>query len=146
MPMKRSARPVAAASWVMEIDEVLLAMMVSGADHGLDFAQELQLQALVLGGGLDHDVGILQVGHLRRRPDACHRGGLLLGRHLLLLDQPVEAARNGGDALLHRRVVDVQHHRIDAHHRTCLRDAVAHGSGADDADGLDRHDCLLAFT
>jgi hypothetical protein len=57
MPMNLPARPVAAASWVIEIDEVLLAMMRVGADRGLDLLEDLELEAEVLGGRLDHEVG-----------------------------------------------------------------------------------------
>ena len=40
---------------------------------------------------------------------------------------------------LERGLVNVLHDGVDAGLRTGLRDAVAHGAGADDADGLDGH-------
>jgi hypothetical protein len=99
----------------------------------------LSLRSEVLGRRLDHDIHVAKISHARRRLDQGHRRRLLLGRHLFLLDQAVKAARNRRHALLHRRVVDVQHHRRDAHHRAGLRDAIAHGAGADDAYFFDRH-------
>jgi hypothetical protein len=45
-----------AASWVIEIDEVFVAISVSRPDDGLDLAQDAQLELEVLGGRLDHQV------------------------------------------------------------------------------------------
>src|SRR5690606_8961920 len=64
------------------------------------------------------------------------------------LDQAIERARDGLQALLRGRLVDVLHHRVDARDGAGLRDAVAHGAGADDADGLDCHalsSCCIGF-
>jgi len=138
MPMKRSARLVVAASWVIEIELVLVATMTSGASCASSWPRILIFSASVLGGGLDDELGGVQRGVVGRRGDAGEGGGFLLGGELVLLDQAVEAAGDGGQALVHGGVADVDHHDVDAGLRADLRDAVAHGAGADDADGLDR--------
>ncbi|MDH6591710.1 hypothetical protein M2165_001599 [Variovorax sp. TBS-050B] len=140
MPMKRSAREVAAASWVIEIEEGVRGDDHLGREHLVDLLQDLELERMVLGRGLDHELRALQVLVVRRALDQRERRGLLLGRELFLLDQPVEAARDRGEALVHRRLGDVDHHHLDARHGAGLRDAVAHRSGADDADSLDSHE------
>ena len=53
MPMKRSGAMVAAASLVIEIDEVLVAMSTSRRQRRAELLQDLELELLVLGRGLD---------------------------------------------------------------------------------------------
>ena len=55
--MKRPGLSSTAASCVMEIDEVLVAIRCLRLDDGLDLAQDAQLELQVLGGGLDDEVG-----------------------------------------------------------------------------------------
>ena len=66
-------------------------------------------------------------------------GGLVGLAHLLLGDQTVQALADGSQALVHRRLGDVDHDDVDARDGAGLRDAVAHGAGADDANGGDVH-------
>ena len=61
MPMKRSGRSVAAASRVIEIDEVLEAMIVSGLRNGTQVGEDLALDVLVLGRRLDHQVAVAEI-------------------------------------------------------------------------------------
>ena len=63
--MKRSGRSVAAASLVIEIDEVLVASSARGLQRGAEILQDLELEVLVLGGGLDHEIAGRELG-LRR--------------------------------------------------------------------------------
>jgi hypothetical protein len=58
---------------------------------------------------------------------------------LFLLDQAVQAAGHGGQALLHGGVGDVDHDDVDARNRAGLRNAIAHGARADDANRGDAH-------
>ena len=58
MPMKRSGRSVEDASRVIEIDEVLVAMMVSGLSDRAEVGENLALDLFLLGRGLDHDVAV----------------------------------------------------------------------------------------
>ena len=61
MPMKRSGRSVAAASRVIEIDEVLVASIASGFSDGQSCVKILRLTVLVLGRGLDHEIAVAEV-------------------------------------------------------------------------------------
>ena len=61
MPMKRSGRSVAAASRVIEIDEVLVASIASGLQHRVERVEDLALQRLVLGRGLDDEVAVAEI-------------------------------------------------------------------------------------
>ncbi|MDT4846273.1 hypothetical protein FQZ97_802890 [compost metagenome] len=115
-----------------------------GAHQLVHLLEDLELERVVLGGGLDDELRALQVVVVGRALDQRQRGGLLLGRELFLLDQAVEAARDGGDALVDGGLGHVDHHHVDARYRAGLGDAVAHGAGADDAHSLNRHEkCSL---
>ena len=74
MPMKRSGRSVAAASLVIEIDEVLVAMQRARLQRRAEILQDLELQLLVLGRRLDHEVASGQLRLVGRSDDAPQRG------------------------------------------------------------------------
>ena len=79
MPMKRSGRSVAAASRVIEIDEVFVATSASGrSDMGTERREDLSLGRLVLGRGLDHQVAGAELVEAAGRDDALarHPGGV----------------------------------------------------------------------
>ena len=61
MPMKRSGRSVIAASRVIEIDEVLLAMIASGRRLRQQAGEDLALELLVLGRRLDHQLAVAEL-------------------------------------------------------------------------------------
>lgn len=62
---------------------------------------------------------------------------------LVLRDEPLEAAGQRGDAFGERGVGDVDHDDLESGDGRDLRDAVAHRSRADDADGLNAHAVFL---
>jgi hypothetical protein len=59
----------------MEIDEVLVAMITSGPE-AVELLEDLELELVVLGGGLDHQLGRLQVVVAGRGLDAGQRASL----------------------------------------------------------------------
>ncbi len=87
MPMKRSGRSVAAASRVIEIDEVLEATIADGFRCGTSCLKISRLTCLALGGGLDDDVAFAEPCHSRWRSSMRASAACLV----LLLDL---AARN----------------------------------------------------
>jgi hypothetical protein len=73
------------------------------------------------------------------------RGVLVRSRDLVLLEEAIEAGADGREPARHRLVGDVDHHDVESSDGARLRDAVAHGSGADDADFREcAHGCDLA--
>ncbi len=73
MPMKRSGRSVAAASRVIEIDEVLEARIASGFSDRADLGENLALELFFLGRRLDHQVASGHRVVFFRRLDAAER-------------------------------------------------------------------------
>ena len=145
MPMNFPGRDVAAASRVMEIDDVFVARITPGRASASTCSQDLDLELLVLGGGLDDEVAALQ-RVVARRALRCASA-----RHPCPPPRscPSSAADRGSPAIgrepaRHRGVGDVHHHDIEAGDGARLRDAVAHRSGADDADRLDCAHGVLA--
>jgi hypothetical protein len=94
---------------------------------------------VVLGGGFDHQLGAFEVVVVTRALDAGQCCSLVGFADFFFLDQTVQAAGHGGHAFGHGRVRDVDHHHLNARHRTRLCDAIAHGACANDAYGLDAH-------
>jgi acyl-CoA synthetase (AMP-forming)/AMP-acid ligase II len=145
MPMKRPGLSSTAASCVIEIDEVFVAMLPSRSASAASTMASIwrrmrSLSFQVLGGRLDHQVAAGQRVLAGHALDAGQHRGLGLGRQLVLADQPLQAVADGLQAALHRRVVDVDHRDLQSAHGADLRDAVAHGAGADDADPCNAHD------
>ena len=60
MPMNRSGRSVTEASRVIEIEDVLEATSASRLQRGAERREDLALDGLVLGRGLDHEVAIAE--------------------------------------------------------------------------------------
>ncbi|MGY4430111.1 hypothetical protein ACVWWO_002588 [Bradyrhizobium sp. F1.13.1] len=143
MPMKRSGRSVAAASFVIEIDEVFVASSVRGDSVAQRSFRILTLSFLVLGRRLDDEIAIDELGAVGGAGDALERGVAIARRHLLLLDQALEAAANRRNPAVHRRIGNIDHHDRKPGRGTNLRDAVPHGPCPDDANGLDH--CLKSF-
>ena len=63
MPMKRSGRSVEDASRVIEIDEVLVAMIASGFSDGAQIGEDLALDVFLLGRRLDHEIAARQASY-----------------------------------------------------------------------------------
>ena len=95
--MKCSGRSVAAASRVIEIDEVLVATMASGLRKRTQRHENLALDRLVFGGGLDHQIGIAQAGHGLGIGDAGERAVALVLADLAGGDLAGEVLVDGGD-------------------------------------------------
>ena len=147
MPMKFSGRSVDEASRVIEIDDVLVATMASGLSDGAQIREDLALDVLLLGRGLDHQIAVGQRVVFLRRRDLRERvlarvlGDALLGdltRHVA-----VDGRQTRLDAI-GRHVVE--HDRI-ARQRADMGNAVAHLPGADHADILNflRHDFIRSM-
>ena len=58
MPMNFSGRSVAAASRVIEIDEVLVATSASGFSDRAELGEDLALDLFLLGRRLDHQIAV----------------------------------------------------------------------------------------
>jgi hypothetical protein len=114
------------------------------AHHGFDLPQDADLELGVFRGRFDHDVGGGEALVVGGRLDARERRIARRRRELVLRDEAFEAAGERGDALRERGVGHVDQDRLQARDGCDLRDAVAHGPGADDADGVDFHALLLS--
>ncbi len=102
-----------------------------------DAAEDILLDRLVLGGGLDDDVASGHVGIGRR---GLHPGqdGVHLGLgHVALGYLALQVAANGVQALVDLRLADVVQQHVIAREGADMGDARAHLTGADHADGLD---------
>ena len=104
MPMKRSGRSVAAASRVIEIDEVLVATMRLGLQRRAELGEDLALDLFLLGRRLDHEVAVAERVVARRRvlmrfSAACV---VVLG-DALARDLARHVAVDGGERLLDAR-------------------------------------------
>ena len=97
MPMKRSGRSVAAASRVIEIDEVLVPTMVSRLEHRTQRGEDLALDLFLLGRGLDHQIAIAEIVERVGRRDVLERGLALLVADALAADLARQVAADGGE-------------------------------------------------
>ena len=139
MPRNRAGSRTTAASAVIEIDDVFDARIASGIASASTCLQDPQLELEVFGRRLDDQVRAARASRNRSMPRTRASAAVArVGGDLVLLLQPLEAAADRGDAAVDGRLRDVDHDDIDARNGACLRDAVAHRSGADDADALDR--------
>ena len=116
-----------------------------GTHHGLHVAQHLRLDALPFGGGLDHQVSILERCRVGGAADARQRGCLASLIQLLLPDEPVQRRADGRQSAFDGLGHDVLHHHVQTGLSRGLRNAVAHRAGANHAQCPDRHvSCLLS--
>ena len=83
-----------------------------GRQHAVELAQDLDFQFEVFGGGLNHQLGALEVVVAGGALDAGQRHVLVGGGQLVFLDQPIQATRYGGQAFLHGGFTDVHHHHV----------------------------------
>ena len=137
MPMKRSGRPVTAASRVIEIDEVLEPMMASGLQPlARGRSRILRLTSSILGRRLDDDVGVGEIAALSARPEMRARAASTrLAVEQAALDgcgafatpiSAMPASMRSGDTSL--SATSKPGERAD------MGDALAHLARADDAD------------
>jgi hypothetical protein len=102
MPITWSARAVAPAILVSEIDEVLLARIASGlhslsscAKISVQLREDIELERFVLGRCFDHDIDIGQFFQRGRGFDIDQRCLLVGSTYLFFLDQALETSRDG---------------------------------------------------
>jgi|GEM_PF-6982828 len=108
-----------------------------GADHGLDLGEDLALERQVLGRGLDHPVGIGDVGVVERAVEiGDHRLGVGLA-HLAACDGLArvfgKAQQGAFDGLL--RDIDQIQLQVRQRALEVITDVGTDGAGADDGDG-----------
>ncbi len=99
MPMKRSGRSVAAASRVIEIDDVLVPTMASGLSDGHSAAEDLALGLFLLGRRLDHQIAVAELVERIGGRDALERRLALLVADALAADLARQVAADGGEPL-----------------------------------------------
>ena len=135
--MKRSGRSVAEARRVIEIDEVLEAMIASGFSERTELGENLALDLLILGRGLDDEVAVGEILEASRRSlMRASAGACARLRVIWLRARPGagQVAVDRGDRRLDALLGNVVHARRRSRQRADLRDAVAHLARADDAD------------
>ena len=131
MPTTRPGSAAALAIAVIGIEEVLEASTAPGA-IGAQRREELALELQALGRRLDDEPGVGQ--RLERRPRRRRSPGSRSRRPLAR--QRSRPVGDLGQAALARLGHGVVQQRARARRRGELRDAGAHGPGADDADDL----------
>ena len=130
MPTTRPGSAAALAIAVIGIEEVLDAEHGAGRDLA-EGREELALELEALGRGLDDEPGRRQVGELGRGRDLAR-----LALQAALRPPALEAVGDLLQAALARLGHGVVQQRARARRGGELRDAGAHGPGADDADDL----------
>ena len=96
MPMNFSGRSVAAASRVIEIDEVLLPMIASGFSAGQRSEKILRLISSFSAADLDHEIAVAELVERIRPRDAAERRLRSSSEMQLARDLPSEVAVDGG--------------------------------------------------
>ena len=134
MPMKRSGRSVAAASRVIEIDEVLVPTMVCRLERRAQRGEDFALDVLLLGRRLDHQIAIAELVERVGGRDALDRRLALFVADALAADLARQVAVDGGNPLGDAVGDDVVEQHVKAGQRADMGDAVAHLAGADHAD------------
>jgi hypothetical protein len=109
----------------------------------MERVEDLALHRLVLGRRLDHDVAVAEGFVGERRPDAIERRLAVGAGDGALRDLAGHVAADRGEPLLDLVLGDVVEAHLEPGERADMGDAVAHLSGADDADGLDLGSCAL---
>jgi hypothetical protein len=138
-PMNFSGRSVRLASRVIEIDEVFEVRIVVRPQMRQQVLEDRLLDGLALGRGLDHQVGLAEIGQLQRGADPRQRGVPVACGDLLARDLAVEVLFDQGDRAVQRFLADVGHQNVVAGQRGHMGDAVAHLTGPDHPDCLNIH-------
>jgi hypothetical protein len=139
IPITFAGRLVCAPSRVSEIDEL---------DLGVELLEDLLLQLLVLGRGLDREVDASERHDPLPDADPLHRRPPVRLRELALLDLLAEDLVDPGLPALGERERHVGEDHLATSLGRDLGDAAAHLSGAEDPDRLRSagHALLLAFS
>ncbi len=135
--MKRSGRSVAAASRVIEMDEVLEATIAVGLEARHEPLEDVALHVLALGRGLDHEVAVAERIEPGRGRDERERRLSLLLRDLAALGLAAEIAVDRLDRARQGLGVDVVQDDAASRQRRDMGDAAAHLARAYDAHGFD---------
>ena len=122
-----------------------------GGDHALgadlcgNLLQHPQFQFEVFGGGFDHQLRVVQAAVIGAGADLVEGGVLLLGAQGFLGDLAVKVLADGGEGFLQGTLADVQQGHVETGQGADLRNAVAHGAGADHANVLQIHVAVLSI-
>ena len=128
-----------AASRVIEIDDVLVPRIACSAKMRADGCIDLALDAFVLDGGFDDEIAIRQffIGACSAN---ARQSGIALGfGQFAGLHAPGEIAVDGGEARLDALRGNIVERDVIAGKGANMGDAVAHLTGANDADFRDSH-------
>jgi len=109
----------------------------------VQFLEELEFDLLVLGGGLDHEIGGRHVPQVGTHRDAIEGLPALSLRKSPFFDQSVEIVNDPLPSLLDELVVHVVHDDANAIGRGDLGDSGTHLTGADDAQCMYFHNRLV---
>ena len=129
---------------MIEIEEVLVPTMASGLSAGTERGEDLALDVFLLGRGLDDEIAVAEIvdaslAGAMRSSAAWRSSSLMRWRLTWRARLPLMVAKPAVDALGR----DVVEHDVEAGERADMGDAVAHLTGADDADLADRMPCCL---
>ena len=107
--------------------------------QGIHLLENFDLEFVVFGGGLDHDVGRLERVVACAGADAGQCVGLVGLCQFFFFDQAFQAGSHRGDTLGGSRIRNIHHHGVDACQCADLRNAISHGASANDANSLNTH-------
>ncbi len=132
--MNLPGRSVEAASLVIEIDEVSVAISASDRSCGVSFLKICALDLLLFGGGLDHHVAIAEQRVIETGGDARQRRVLVVFADPAAGDLARQIALYRRPPALQCVLVHVGDHDVEPGQRADMGDAAAHLPGADDPD------------
>src|SRR5205807_8632973 len=98
--------------------------------------EEIGFRGEVLSNGFDDDVCEADGGEVGGGLDPPDHGDPLRGAHLPFVHAALKVRGDGGHGALQQLVVDIDEGDVESRRGRGVRDAVAHGSGADDDDVL----------
>ena len=139
MPMTLSGRLVWAAMRPMGMDEVLRGQDRSRFADLVQVPENLELDVLLLGGRLDHEVRRGHVLEVDAALDSAQQGVLFRRRHLAFFDIAGQDVGDGFQALVDEFLLDVVHDDCQPAGGRHLGDAVAHLPRADDTECFNLH-------
>ena len=139
MPMTFSGRFVSAAILVIEIEEVLVARMISGRHMRSRSRNNLRLDLKLLRRRLDHEVNRRECFTIRRCANAPKRRIFLLCRDLAFAGLALQILADRVERALQEAFLYIAQNNVISRFRKHVSNAVAHRSRADHADGLDVH-------